>query len=291
MTIPSAKGDGPGLTADRPNPYLPYLATIEETLDLTYDVRLFRLQFVDSGVRESFVYKPGQFALVSAFGIGEAPFDISSLWHQQGPLEFAIRRVGTVTAGLHSLEPGSLVGVRGPFGNWFPMEDYRGKDIIVIGGGIGMAPMRSVINWVVDKRSDYGALRILNGARSPHDLVFTNEFERWRSTPNTELELTVDRGDEAWQGRVALIPTVVTELKYSPENAVAFVCGPPIMIKFTVKALKELGFRDEQIVTTLESKMKCGIGKCGRCNIGQKYVCLDGPVFTYAEITQLLEEF
>ena len=272
------------------NPYVPYLAKIESTLDLTYDVRLFRVRFTDPEVEEAFVYKPGQFAVVSAFGVGESPFDICSLHQADAPLEFAIRRVGTVTSGLHSLEVGDVVGIRGPFGNWFPMEECRGKDILVIGGGIGMAPMRSVVNWVVDHRSDYGALRVLNGARSPQDLVFTNEFDLWRSSPNSELVLTVDRGDAEWKDRVALIPAVVTELNYSPDNSVAFVCGPPIMIKFTVKALKELGFQGEQIVTTLESKMKCGIGKCGRCNIGQSYVCLDGPVYTFAQASRLLEE-
>ena len=272
------------------NPYVPYLAKIESTLDLTYDVRLFRVRFTDPEVEEAFVYKPGQFAVVSAFGVGESPFDICSLHQADAPLEFAIRRVGTVTSGLHSLEAGDVVGIRGPFGNWFPMEECRGKDILVIGGGIGMAPMRSVVNWVVDHRSDYGALRVLNGARSPQDLVFTNEFDLWRSSPNSELVLTVDRGDAEWKDRVALIPAVVTELNYSPDNSVAFVCGPPIMIKFTVKALKELGFQGEQIVTTLESKMKCGIGKCGRCNIGQSYVCLDGPVYTFAQASRLLEE-
>ena len=272
------------------NPYVPYLAKIESTLDLTYDVRLFRVRFTDPEVEEAFVYKPGQFAVVSAFGVGESPFDICSLHQADAPLEFAIRRVGTVTSGLHSLEAGDVVGIRGPFGNWFPMEECRGKDILVIGGGIGMAPMRSVVNWVVEHRSDYGELRILNGARSPQDLVFTNEFDLWRSSPNSELVLTVDRGDAEWKDRVALIPAVVTELNYSPDNSVAFVCGPPIMIKFTVKALKELGFQGEQIVTTLESKMKCGIGKCGRCNIGQSYVCLDGPVYTFAQASHLLEE-
>ncbi len=272
------------------NVYVPYLARIESTIDLTYDVRLFRVRFLDPGVEERFVYKAGQFAVVSSFGVGESPFDICSLWKPGEPLEFAVRRVGTVTAGLHNQAEGAVVGVRGPFGNWFPMEECKGKDIIIIGGGIGMAPMRSVVNWVVEHRSDYGRLRVLNGARSPQDLVFTNEFDLWRSSPGSELTLTVDRGDENWKDRVALIPSVVTELQYSPDNAVAFLCGPPIMIKFTVKALQGLGFKNEQIITTLESKMKCGIGKCGRCNIGQSYVCLDGPVYTYAQAIQLLEE-
>ncbi len=154
-----------------------------------------------------------------------------------------------------------------------------------------MAPVRSVINYVVANRADFGQMIIIHGARTPADLVFKHEFESWSSASNTILELTVDRRDESWSGREALIPTVVSELAPSASNAVAILCGPPIMIKFTLKELRNLGFSDEQIVTTLESKMKCGVGKCGRCNVGEKYVCMDGPVFTYAEISQLLEEF
>ncbi|TAK34311.1 MAG: hydrogenase [Chloroflexota bacterium] len=277
--------------ASRANPFMPYLAKIRSIEDLTYDVKLFNLELLDPEIREKFEYGVGQFGFVSVFGIGEAPFDISSLGHRKAGIEFAIRRVGTVSRGMHELQVDDVVGVRGPFGNTFPMHEYKGKDLVIIGGGIGMAPMRSVINYIMDFRDDYGDVFILNGARSPQDLVFKPEFEIWQSSPRTRLELTVDRGDESWKGRVDLIPTVVAEVKPSPKNAVAIICGPPIMIKFTLQQLKKLEFGDDQIVTTLESKMKCGIGKCGRCNVGEHYVCLEGPVFTMAQINQFLEEF
>lgn len=273
------------------NPLLPHLATLQNVVDLTPDVRLFQLELNDPDLRARFDYRPGQFVFVSAFGTGESPFGITSVAHRKGPIEVAVRKVGTVTGSLHDLEPGAAVGVRGPFGNFFPMDQYKGKNMHIIGGGIGFAPMRPVILTILDHREDYGDLFILNGARSPADLVFANEFDTWAAAPNTRVELTVDAKDDNWTGRVALIPAVVKELQLSPENAVAILCGPPIMIKFTLTELKKLGFADDQIVTTLEGKMKCGLGKCARCNVGDKYVCKDGPVFTFAQISGLLEQF
>jgi NAD(P)H-flavin reductase len=201
-----------------------------------------------------------------------------------------VRRIGTVTRALQELEPGDTLGVRGPFGNYFPLKDYVGKSIIIIGGGIGMAPLRPVINRILERRDDYKELLIINGARTPQDLVFQPEFPIWMEAPRTKLELTVDKGDEQWKGRVALVPDVVKELTPSPDNAIAIICGPPIMIRFTLTVLRDLGFKDNQIVTTLEAKMKCGLGKCARCNIGEKYVCQDGPVFTLEQISQFLEQ-
>ncbi len=273
------------------NPFVPYLAILENTLDLTPDIKLMSLTLEDAEVRNSFDYQPGQFAFLSAFGMGEAPFGVVSLAYRKGPLAFAVRRIGTVTGALHELEPGAQVGVRGPFGNYFPLADYKGKNIHIIGGGIGMAPLRPVINAILDHRADYGDLVIINGARTPPDLVFANEFDTWSAAPKTRLELTVDRGDEGWQGRVALVPTVVKELKLSPENAIAITCGPPIMIRFVLVELKALGFGNHQIVTTLEGKMKCGLGKCARCNVGDKYICKDGPVFTFEQISKFIEQF
>ena len=274
------------------DPFIPHLATLEEIVDLTPDVKLLAVKLVDGAARESFDYQPGQFAFLSAFGVGEAPFGLTSLAYRRGNLEFAVRRVGTVTRALHDLEPGATVGVRGPFGNSFPMGEYRGKSIVIIGGGIGFAPLRPVVNLVLDHREDYGNLLIINGARTPADLVFYNEFESWSKSPRTQLELTVDRRlDETWTGRIALVPDVVAELKPSPQNAIAIICGPPIMIRFTLVKLAELGFTPGQIVTTLESKMKCGLGKCARCNVGEKYVCKHGPVFTLEQISQFLEQF
>ena len=272
------------------NPFLPHLATLLRAVDLTPDVRLLTVGFDDPAVADSFDYKPGQFAFLSTFGIGEAPFCLSSLSSRSRELEFAVRRIGTVTAALHELEPGTKVGIRGPYGNDFPLEQYRGKNLFIIGGGIGMAPLRPVINSILDHRDNYGDVVIINGARSPADLVFAPEFDTWSQSPHTSLELTVDRGNGGWTGRVALVPDVVKELALSPENAIAITCGPPIMIRFTLIKLKELGFADHQVVTTLENKMKCGLGKCARCNVGDKYVCQDGPVFTLEQISQFIEQ-
>jgi NAD(P)H-flavin reductase len=271
------------------SPFVPLLATIKTVTELTPDVKLFEVEINDPAARAAFTWKPGQFAFLSAFGQGEGPFGITSS-AARGKLEFAIRKVGTVTAALHELEAGATVGLRGPMGNWFPVDDYKGKNIYIIGGGIGFAPLRPVVHHVLDNRKDYGDLVIINGARSPADLTCSNEFEEWRSSSCTRLELTVDKQFEGWEGRVALIPDVVTELKLSPKDAVAIVCGPPIMIKFALSRLKTLGFGDEQIVTTLEQKMKCGVGKCARCNVGGIYICQDGPVFTFAQISKFIEQ-
>lgn len=272
------------------NPFIPYLATLKSAVDLTPDVKLLKVELKNPTERASFNYKPGQFALLSAFGEGEAPFGMVSLPQHGDGLEFAVRRIGTVTRALHELEPGDVLGVRGPFGNYFPLENYVGKNMVIIGGGIGMAPLRPVINQILEQRDDYQDLLIINGARTPQDLVFAPEFKTWMKTPRTKLELTVDRGNEQWGGRVALVPDVVKKLAPSPDNAITITCGPPIMIHYTLAVLRELGFKDNQIVTTLEAKMKCGLGKCARCNVGDKYVCQDGPVFTLAQISQFLEQ-
>lgn len=273
------------------NPLLPHLATLKDVIDQTPDVALFKLELNDPDIRDSFEYKPGQFIFLSAFGTGESPFGLSSVSYRKGDLELAVRRVGTVTGSLHELEPGATVGVRGPFGNHFPLDEYKGKNIFIIGGGIGFAPLRPIITTIIDHRDDYQDLLILNGARTPADLCFATEFDTWAASPRTKVELTVDAGDESWTGRVALIPAVVKELNLSPENAIAIICGPPIMIHFTLIELKKLNFEDRQIVTTLEGKMKCGLGKCARCNVGEKYICQDGPVFTMEQISQLIEQF
>ncbi len=269
--------------------FVPYLATLKSSIELTPDVKLLKVELVDPAARASFNYKPGQFAMLSAFGEGEAPFGIVSLSHEDS-LEFAVRRVGTVTRALHEIELGEALGVRGPFGNYFPLEDYANKSIVIIGGGIGMAPLRPVIKKILEQRGQYGKLLIINGARSPKDLVFAPEFKAWTEAPNTQLVLTVDRGDEKWGGKVGLVPDIVKEVAPSPDNAIAIICGPAIMIRYTLQALKKLGFQDKQIVTTLEAKMKCGMGKCARCNVGDKYVCKDGPVFTLEQIAQFLEQ-
>jgi sulfhydrogenase subunit gamma (sulfur reductase) len=269
------------------NPMRPLLGTLVGVNDLAEGIKLFQIE-LNGG---SFDYRPGQFAFVSAFGVGEAPFGLASIPTRTSALEFAVNRIGTVTAALHNLEPGAVVGVRGPLGNGFPMEEMQGKNVVVLGGGIGGAPLRPIIHTILDNRAAYGHLAILWAARKPSLLVFTDEYATWGAAPDTELHLTVDEGDSQWTGNVGLITQLLEQVAPSPENAVAIICGPPIMIKFAILTLQKLSFGDEQMIMTLEAKMKCGIGKCGRCNLGEKFVCLDGPVFSYSQVAHFLESF
>jgi NAD(P)H-flavin reductase len=227
---------------------------------------------------------------LSAFGVGEATFVISSSPTRMDYLQFSVMRVGEVTSRLHQLRAGDQIGVRAPLGNAFPVEELKGKNIIFIGGGIGMAPLRTLFVYMLDNRKDYKDITLLYGARSPGDLAYQAELPEWSSRKDVKVVLTIDNPAEGWEHKVGLVPNVLLEMKPSPKNTVAITCGPPIMIKFAIQALKKLGFEDENIITTLEKRMKCGVGICGRCNIGTKYVCVDGPVFTYAQLKELPSE-
>jgi len=274
------------------NPFLPYVGTLTEVRDLAVGIKLFRVQLQDEAGQHAFAeYEPGQFAFVSAFGVGEVPFGLASTPARSAELEFAVARVGTVTSALHHLERGTPLGVRGPMGNWFPMEQFVGKNLAIIGGGIGLAPLRPVIQHALDRRADYGHITLLVAARAPNLLVFREEYDQWAAAPDTDFHVTVDAGDETWTGNVGLVTELQAKVSPSPENAIAITCGPPIMIKFVVQLLQKQGFAPEQIYTTLEMKMKCGLGKCGRCNIGEHYVCTDGPVFSHAQILDFIEGF
>ncbi|MEN3186011.1 MAG: FAD/NAD(P)-binding protein [Atribacterota bacterium] len=270
------------------NIYLPELVLIQEVIEETKDIKTFRVRRP-----QDFEYRPGQFAEVFVPGKGEAPFSITSSPTQEVLLEFSIKRTGTVTEALHRLNPGELIGVRGPYGNGFPIDSLKGQNLLFVGGGIGLAPLRSLINYVLSApyRKDFGEVFILYGARTPQDLVFRWELEAWGKRKDLSLLVTVDRGENSWNGRVGLVPEVLKELRIDARNFDALVCGPPIMIKFTVKTLLEMGFQANRIITTLEMRMKCGLGKCGRCNIGPYYVCKDGPVFSYEELQNMPEEY
>jgi len=270
------------------NVYLPHIVVIEKIIEETPGVRTLHFNFKDEKLREEFTFESGQFGEYSVFGVGEAPFCISSSPTRHDHLEFALQGVGRVTNALHRLGVGAEIGFRGPYGNSFPLDLLQGKNLVFVGGGIGLAPLRSLIWNVIDNRDKYQSIDIVYGARSPADLCFGYDLDAWDKDETINMVTTVDRGDEDWTGRVGVVPKILDEVAPSAKNAIAIVCGPPIMIRFTFPALAKLGFTPEQMITTLEKRMKCGIGKCGRCNIGNLYVCRDGPVFTYAQIKNFI---
>jgi len=270
------------------NVYLPHIVVIEKIIDETYDTRTFRFNFKDEKLSEEFTFEPGQFALFSILGIGEAPFVISSSPTRKEYLECSVRRVGRVTNALHRLSAGTEIGFRGPYGNGFPLDLLEGKNLVFVGGGIGLSPLRTLIWYVIDNRDKYKNIDIIYGARSVADLCFKYDLDSWDKDKTVNMITTIDKGEKKWTGRVGFVPQVLGEVAPSANNAIAIVCGPPIMIRFTFPVLEKLGFTPEQMITTLEKRMKCGIGKCGRCNIGNLYVCRDGPVFTYAQIKNLI---
>lgn len=275
------------VNTEQVNPLVPHVGRIIKIVEETPDTKTFH---VTTEKGKPFTPMPGQLAMFSLLDVGEAMFSVTS----QGPehLELAIKKVGTLTEALHEAEEGQTVGIRGPYGNGFPLEMMQGKDLLFIGGGIGLAPVRSLINYTIEHREDYGRLWIIYGARSPADLCFKDDlFNNWPKVKDCRVDVTVDKGDADWKGHEGFVPAFVEELGPKPEGMVAITCGPPIMIKFVLQSMEKLGFTDEQIITTLEMRMKCGIGKCGRCNLGSNYICLDGPVFTLAQLKQMPSEY
>lgn len=269
---------------------VPKVAVVTDIRQDTPDVKTFRVNALEGG--KVFEHMPGQCAMVSIPGVGEGMFSITSSPTNKEFMEFSIKKCGKLTEWLHSMEVGQQITVRGPYGNAFPVETaLKGKDLLFIAGGIGIAPLRSVINYVRDNRANYGTVDIVYGARSVADLVDIREMqEEWTADPTVNVHLTIDRAEEGWDGHVGFVPAFLKELNLD-NSKTALVCGPPIMIKFVVQGLEELGFDRTQCFTTMELKMKCGIGKCGRCNIGSKYVCKDGPVFRMDELDELPNEY
>lgn len=267
--------------------YIPRAAITDSIEELTYDTNLYRLKFKSGGFGGSENdYKPGQFVQVSVLGAGEAPISICSSPTEKGYFELCVRNAGLVTGALHNLKNGDELGIRGPYGNFFPIEELRNKDLVFIGGGIGLAPLRSAIKYVMDNRTDYGDVIILYGARTKEDIVFANELDEWGRGKGVKVYTTIDEPQEGWTGHVGVVTTLLDKIK-SAFKYKAFVCGPPIMIHFTIKGLLNAGWAQEDIITTLERHMKCGVGKCGHCYLGGKYVCIDGPVFSYLQIDAL----
>lgn len=275
------------------NIYKPYLMEIDRIIEETPDVRTFRLKFRDQNEAENFSFKAGQFGEYSVLGEGESTFCVASSPTRKGYIECTFRKAGRVTNALANLEPGDVVGFRGPYGNTFPIDEWEGKNILYIAGGIALPPMRCVIWNTLDLRDKFGDITIVYGARSVNDLVYKHELKEWEERNDVRLITTVDPGGQTpdWKGEVGFVPTILEKTAPSSDNCIAVLCGPPVMIKFTMPVLKKLGFKDKDIFTTLENRMKCGFGKCGRCNVGKLYVCKDGPVFNYEQLLAMPDEY
>lgn len=267
--------------------YRPEMATVVRSEPMTALERFLEFK-LDSGGELG--HMPGQFAEVSVFGIGEAPISISSSPTQNGSFQMVVRAAGSVTHAMHNLKQGDKVGIRGPFGTHFPVDgEMKGKDIVFVCGGLGLVPVRSAINYVLHHREDYGNVTILFGAKSPADRVFVAEVEEWTSKEGVTYVETVDRGDEEWTGRVGVITTLMTNMKVDPSKTVAIICGPPVMYKFAVMSLHKMGIIEKNIFVSLERNMKCGVGKCGHCQIDHLYVCQEGPVFRFSDVSEIQE--
>lgn len=272
------------------NPYIPLPATVKDIRQETdgeRPIKTLTVVFKDEKQQRAFRQQPGQCAMVGIPSAGECMLSICSSPTHTGYLQFSVMKMGKVTGALHELDIGDTVTVRGPYGKPFPLDEWKDKKVLTVGGGIGQAPLRPIIQYVLDNRKDYAGLDIIYGARTPSDLVFLHELEDIRDKKSAGVFLTVDREAPGWTGHVGFVPQYLMKLKPKPDNTIAITCGPPVMIKFVLENLVQLGFSDDQIYTTLENRMKCGIGKCGKCNVGSVYVCKDGPVFSYARLKEL----
>ncbi len=274
---------------ESPSIYVPVPARVVSVETITPLEKLFTIALPN---HLSIRHQPGQFVQLTVFGVGEAPISItSSPSRSHSTFELAVRRVGDLTRVLHGLTPGAVIGVRGPFGRGFPLERFRGKDLLLVAGGCGMAPLRSLINQVLDERGNYGRVQILYGARSPTDLMFKDELLLWEQRPDVDLHLTVDAPDLGWKACVGIVANLFPEVPVDPRNTVAAIIGPPVMYKSVIGQCKQKGLADGNIWVSFERRMRCGVGKCGHCQMNHIYTCQRGPAFMYTEIKGLEEAF
>jgi NAD(P)H-flavin reductase len=277
------------MTKDK-NPYEPHSARILKIHPQIQGHRLFQVKFEDDEIARSFSYKPGQFMEVTVFGSGEAPFSISSSPTRPGIIEFCIRQTGKVTNALFNLSPNSQIGMRGPYGNGFPVETLENNDLLIVAGGLGMAPLRSLLWYILDTRKKFGEVILMYGGRNPDDMLFKYELLDLLDSPEMQCLLTVDRDDSGiWPAIIGPVTALFDRVKVVPDSTFAAICGPPIMYKYVLEKLFERNFSSDRILMSLERHMKCGLGKCGHCAIGSKYVCLDGPIFSHQEALALPE--
>lgn len=272
------------------NPYLPYPVKIDDIRVESEDgnLKTFRLVFEDEDAGRSWNHNPGQFAMLSLAGKGEIPIGIASSPTEKGSVLFTVNRAGVVTTALHKMNVGDRMGLRGPMGNGFPVDtELKGKNIVIIAGGFAFTTLRATLIYMLENRADYGRITVIYGARTPGMLLYMDELEQWQARDDLDVHITIDREAEGWNGLVGFVPTIAGEVAPSPENAAALICGPPIMIKFTMPPLEKIGWKDDQVYLSLENRMKCGLGVCGHCNVGPVYVCKDGPVFTRTEVLKL----
>jgi sulfhydrogenase subunit gamma (sulfur reductase) len=271
------------------NEYYPNLASIKEIIKETNNTNTYILEFFEKNLRKDFSWKPGQFMMLGILGIGESAISISNV-ENENLIYLTIRNVGNVTSSIYSLKKSESISIRGPYGQGWPLEKAKGKDILIVAGGMGIAPLRGLINHAINNRKNYGYLEIIYGAKTPEDMIFKYEINKWNKIKNSTLHLTADQvlGETPFECKTGLVTSCFPMMKTHHRNAIVLICGPEIMMRYAAKCLETIGFADDQIYLSLERRMKCGIGMCGHCQIGSKFVCKDGPVFNYNDIKSFI---